>query len=1501
MWEKVDALLVLKQWPKLTEQEKLAIDRINAFFELHTGTPIAKEDKAFLDTLDPEKFKETALKKAATEAKAAWTILKKYSTISYFLEDQRPSETWTFESLGVTLPLPWTPTSIELQRHTDIRDAVFVDKWLLVFENNVSRWGKTIPSWAKFRDLATGKVYLIQRAQSTPAEKRTYTVHPENVAASTVPEHVTTASNTSATQRTPEYAYIDESSNTRIVYTAWALRLPCVVSKGAGWVISYVVAGHPITFDKTWNASYVQGEKTKILLHKTGESITASLAPREQAKETAPTTWTINLWLRPIRIEYTGETYRVSYTNTPWLENRFREVPFAYEWYTIAKNGTTYTATEIPAMKQINSLKDDLYKTYGICVAHTIAWSEDITPRDAPHGTTDVPKMIETMQTLQNVLARYYTPQEIKQWWLTTFILAKNVWWEESAMAWFYVTGHNGIILDIFKNQDTGTLSSTITHELQHYFDASDGWISQNINLANENLARDMLDQIEGNEQLLQLTHIEFIINNDYAVFTSADNKKSKDIILAWLKNVYLDLTANRVQLIADRKQVTPSMLALSNIATDKNIYDQFRAYLTALSQNTLAHAQPSLYAMSSLNESDAEFTSSLLDTEKIKDLLKNCSPYPAIRPETPRTPAQILTIKIELQTGCKLKWNGNTCIGFDRKIAREERSERPYSNKEEAVTGARKAILSAAEFPAWIKEIHSTRNTDKQRAGDSFDVSLNVFTKWATAWSALLDEILASSVCSERLLLRIKEYLTTTIKVENDMYFCRKVWQSAQWEKAKRMFTGPHFSARSARWTKWPAYRNSIKDSAPTLPRAPVDNYIQRLCALDEYTEDEIRLQSADGQTVEATYMIAAFNSEYIPRYIRSIYPTPPTGLTFEEITTVLTPKILAAISPIPLNETFDGHLYVRKSIGIDFFESYKSQAPIGKQTLAEIKCKLFAWLLNQKWYGPEAIKRLVGSGTEQIKSQNTWWLDQNPKITATTPAYFDAIVEEARRGIDGDWTPVFWYNGSDVFNAKDLYTKINLWAIDLFGIQSGISSEIPTQLLYHTLFESNRMLTPEDLLANPFGERLLVLLGYTAWWNEIINMLHPTEKWFIAYCYGVLKMCYELPYRPSKPERAIRDPALTIAQKKQQLQSIEDTQFPHKWKTKGEWLAYLWTPDYRSDYQAKILGYATPYANILKCTVATSNILLGLTGSKNTSTPTGIGNYEWFGTWLISFSDKPSATSSASIEIWQKNDKDLSFCLTAYGIEDSARESQTAPDTVEVKFWAYTIQLTYNRSTNTFAFKKGIWTNMWGIEANKLTDKQWNTIATLTRWVVTISKAYLPSSGFVMVKATTAAPDDVWQIHIACEKPVKSLTKEVLAFSLSESIVTFDSNTATIRNAETVVADVQSMLSTTITTYNTSNWTTYTSLNDYLQKNTSTKIYLVGHTDNDGDEPANVALSLRRSEAVKELLLTNAIIDQQFADRIITSWSGESQPVGDNTTPENKRKNRRVEMMVF
>lgn len=199
-------------------------------------------------------------------------------------------------------------------------------------------------------------------------------------------------------------------------------------------------------------------------------------------------------------------------------------------------------------------------------------------------------------------------------------------------------------------------------------------------------MARDMLDQIEGNEQILQFTHILFVIDNDYSAFTSADNKKSKDIIINGLKDAYFDPVSRRIQRITDKKKVTPNMLLLSTIEGNKGTYDQFRAYLTQLDNNTLANAQPSLYAMSSIDESNAEFSSSLLDSEKLKNLIKNCSPYPAASSETPLTPAQLLSVKIELQTGCKLKRNADTCIGFERKLARNERSEWPYSNKEEAI-----------------------------------------------------------------------------------------------------------------------------------------------------------------------------------------------------------------------------------------------------------------------------------------------------------------------------------------------------------------------------------------------------------------------------------------------------------------------------------------------------------------------------------------------------------------------------------------------------------------------------------------------------------------------------------------------------------------------------------------------------------------------------------------------------------------------------------------------
>jgi len=66
-------------------------------------------------------------------------------------------------------------------------------------------------------------------------------------------------------------------------------------------------------------------------------------------------------------------------------------------------------------------------------------------------------------------------------------------------------------------------------------------------------------------------------------------------------------------------------------------------------------------------------------------------------------------------------------------------------------------------------------------------------------------------------------------------------------------------------------------------------------------------------------------------------------------------------------------------------------------------------------------------------------------------------------------------------------------------------------------------------------------------------------------------------------------------------------------------------------------------------------------------------------------------------------------------------------------------------------------------------------------------------------------------------------------------------------------------------------------------------------GHTDGDGDESYNKKLSEERAAAVKDLLIKNGI----ETTRLDSKGYGESKPVDNNSTPEGKANNRRVEFV--
>lgn len=81
------------------------------------------------------------------------------------------------------------------------------------------------------------------------------------------------------------------------------------------------------------------------------------------------------------------------------------------------------------------------------------------------------------------------------------------------------------------------------------------------------------------------------------------------------------------------------------------------------------------------------------------------------------------------------------------------------------------------------------------------------------------------------------------------------------------------------------------------------------------------------------------------------------------------------------------------------------------------------------------------------------------------------------------------------------------------------------------------------------------------------------------------------------------------------------------------------------------------------------------------------------------------------------------------------------------------------------------------------------------------------------------------------------------------------------------------------------------------YLRLNPDINLYLKGNTDSDGSEKSNEALSIHRAEAVKEYLVAHGVP----SNRLKTQGFGETRPKVANESPENKQKNRRVEVEIW
>lgn len=89
---------------------------------------------------------------------------------------------------------------------------------------------------------------------------------------------------------------------------------------------------------------------------------------------------------------------------------------------------------------------------------------------------------------------------------------------------------------------------------------------------------------------------------------------------------------------------------------------------------------------------------------------------------------------------------------------------------------------------------------------------------------------------------------------------------------------------------------------------------------------------------------------------------------------------------------------------------------------------------------------------------------------------------------------------------------------------------------------------------------------------------------------------------------------------------------------------------------------------------------------------------------------------------------------------------------------------------------------------------------------------------------------------------------------------------------------------------------YSTLKAIADLLKEDATIRLKIIGHTDSDGDEAFNMALSGRRAAMVKKELTESFSIEES---RLETEGKGEADPLAPNDCSLNKAKNRRVEFL--
>jgi outer membrane protein OmpA-like peptidoglycan-associated protein len=110
-------------------------------------------------------------------------------------------------------------------------------------------------------------------------------------------------------------------------------------------------------------------------------------------------------------------------------------------------------------------------------------------------------------------------------------------------------------------------------------------------------------------------------------------------------------------------------------------------------------------------------------------------------------------------------------------------------------------------------------------------------------------------------------------------------------------------------------------------------------------------------------------------------------------------------------------------------------------------------------------------------------------------------------------------------------------------------------------------------------------------------------------------------------------------------------------------------------------------------------------------------------------------------------------------------------------------------------------------------------------------------------------------------------------------------------------IILGAELLFETNKSTLRSEHFVTLNSIVDYLRLHPERSVRISGHTDTTGKEAHNLSLSKQRADVVAEYLVGNGIA----INRVETFGLGSAKPIVENTTDQGRKKNRRVELLIY